>query len=244
MHHQPALATYLIVIPAYNEEAIIQETLLALDYFLDTRLPEHEIKVVVSDNNSSDTTRERVMQLMERMPRLSYHFVPQQGKGVAIKSAWEQYLDEYEYFIFMDADLATDLEALPRLFEELTRHEVVVGDRYHRDSIVERTLKRRVISRVYRMLITTLLRSRISDYPCGFKGVRREVVREIVPQVANTSWFFDSELVCRAERNGLAVCSIPVKWRDPRSKMEQSKVNIPRVSAQYLTEVIRLMREK
>jgi len=232
---------FLIAIPAYNEEEIIQETLLKLDYFLQAKFPEGGYRVVVSDNNSNDKTRQKVEEILPRVCNTDYHFVPQQGKGVAIKSAWEKYLnDDFDLFIFMDADLATDLEALPNLIEKSSQCDLCLGNRYDSKSIVERTVKRKIISHGYRLVVQILLNSDISDIACGFKAVRKEALREILPLVENMAWFFDHELAYLGEQRNFTIAEVPVRWRDPRTKIEQSKIKVIPVSFQFLREIIRL----
>lgn len=234
----------LIVIPAYNEEALIQSTLLRLDRFIEKKLSHIPLTIVISDNNSNDATREKILELLPEMPWLGYVFIPQQGKGNAIKEVWHNLLNDYDSFFFMDADLATDLEALPRALEALVSHDAVCGDRYHPDSRVERIAQRKIISSVYRSLIRNLLHSAVSDYPCGFKGFKRETLAQTLPFVENMTWFFDSELAYYTAQHDFSVCNLPLSWKDPRSKIDQSKVSIPKVSTQYLKEIIRLITTK
>ncbi len=238
------MSSFLIVIPAYNEEELIQSTLLRLQRFIGKKLTDTNITVIVSDNNSTDHTALKVQELLPDIPFLRYVFVPQQGKGSAIKEVWSEFIDRYDYFIFMDADLATDLEALPRMMQALETHDLVCGDRYHPHSSTERIVKREIISRAYRVLTHTLLSPVISDYPCGFKGCSQQTVRDILPLIKNDTWFFDSELAYRAYQNNCTICNLPVSWKDPRSKVDQSKVSLPKVSLQYITELIRLKRGK
>lgn len=238
------MSSFLIVIPAYNEEELIQSTILRLQRFIAKKLTNKDITVIISDNNSTDQTAVKVQELISDIPFLGYVFVPQQGKGSAIKEVWSGLIDRYDYFIFMDADLATDLEALPRMIEALETHDLVCGDRYHPHSSTERILKREVISLAYRILTHALLSPAVSDYPCGFKGCSQQALRELLPLIKNDTWFFDSELAYRAYQNNCTICNLPVLWKDPRSKVDQSKVSLPKVSLQYIKELFRLKRGK
>jgi glycosyltransferase involved in cell wall biosynthesis len=233
---------YLIVLPAYNEEGVIKESLLTLNDFLVEQGLHDQCTICVSDNNSQDATQEIVKNLQKRISNLEYHYVPVQGKGIAIASAWDAYKDMHEFFIFMDADLATDLQALPILMKKLESYDVVIGDRYHAESKVHRTSKRKIVSYGFRTVIRFFLQSHISDFPCGFKGIRKDIVLTLVPKVQNRSWFFDSELMYLCEKQEKTICHIPVTWKDPRPQVDQSKVQIIKVSRQYIREVLRLAR--
>lgn len=239
------MGNFVIVIPVYNEEAIIGNTLLRLSDFLVENYPGGGYRIAVVDNASTDMTSEVVRSLTDNIPSISLITLEQKGKGLAIRSGWDYFAkDDFEVYAFMDADLATDLSALPALINGAAECDVCIGDRYHLESETIRTIKREVISRAYRAIARMILNSKISDFPCGFKAVNRHVLQNVVPKIKNHSWFFDSELLFWAERHGLKIKEIPVRWEDPRMMEQQSKVNIPKVAHQYLGELWRLRREK
>jgi hypothetical protein len=91
-------------------------------------------------------------------------------------------------------------------------------------------------------LARILLGTQVRDLPCGFKAVNKRVVFEIVPRVVNRAWFFDSELVLLAEKQGYRISEIPVSWKEPRENEDKSKVNIASVSLQYLSELLRMRK--
>src|SRR5439155_18719510 len=76
-------------------------------------------------------------------------------------------------------------------------------------------------SRGYNHLLRAVLRARFSDAQCGFKAVRRDAVRELVPDVRDEEWFFDTELLVLAQRRGLRIHEVPVDWvEDPDSRVD------------------------
>ena len=122
----------------------------------------------------------------------------------------------------MDVDLSTSLNALmPLVASVLSGHgDVAVGTRLGRGARVVRGPKRELISRAYSLLVRTSLRSKVSDFQCGFKALRRERALELLPLVEDEAWFFDTELLVTAERLGLRVTEIPVEWvDDPDSRV-------------------------
>lgn len=236
---------FVIVIPAYNEEAIIGGNLKILNSFLfDQFLPE-QYRVVVVDNASADRTGAIVKELMSENANLEYIYLDRKGKGLAIKSGWEKYLNsDFEILVFMDADLATDLSALPTLLNGAMECDLSVGNRFAGGSKVQRSLKRHIVSQGYRILSSLMLRSKIDDLACGFKAIKRDVAAKIIPMVQNQTWFFDHELAHLCEKNNFTFRQIPVCWRDPRDSSSGSRINIINTSLQFLRELNRLRRQK
>jgi hypothetical protein len=114
----------------------------------------------------------------------------------------------------MDVDLSTDLAALlPLVAPVLAGHsELAIGTRLGRGARVKRSFKRELISRSYNRLLRIALRARFSDAQCGFKAVRADVARELLPQVRDEEWFFDTELLVLAQRRGLRIHEVAVDW--------------------------------
>ena len=236
---------FLIAIPAYNEETIIEQTMLTLDYFLRQNFNNHEYLVSIVDNNSNDLTANKVKNLLHQLKNFEYLLQEQKGKGAAIEKGWLKGLESgFEVLSFMDADLASDLKSLEKLLKTSLDSGLSIGDRFHKDSEVQRTITRNFVSRVYRFFSKIILNSKVSDFPCGFKAIRSDVYKNICNEIKNKSWFFDSELVYLAEKNNITPVHIPVKWQDPRSKIASSKVNIFKVGSQYFKELLRLRFNK
>src|SRR5271163_2116974 len=113
------------------------------------------------------------------------------GRGRALHEIWSS--SEAEVLAYMDVDLSTDLNALlPLVAPLLSGHsDVAIGTRLASGSRVVRGPKREVISRTYNMLLRATMRSGFSDAQCGFKAVRAEVARELLPMIEDQEWFFD-----------------------------------------------------
>src|SRR5204862_3259601 len=108
---------------------------------------------------------------------------------------------------YMDVDLSTDLAALlPLVAPLLSGHsDLAIGTRLSRGARVERGPKRELISRCYNRLLRATLAARFSDAQCGFKAIRADRARALLPLVEDTGWFFDTELLVLAERAGLRI---------------------------------------
>jgi putative flippase GtrA len=126
---------------------------------------------------------------------------------------------------------------MPLVASVLSGHgDVAVGTRLARGARVVRGPKRELISRAYSLLVRTSLRSRITDFQCGFKALRRECALELLPLVEDDAWFFDTELLVTAERLGLRVSEVPVEWEDD----PDSRVHILSTAAEDLKGVWRI----
>ena len=140
----------------------------------------------------------------------------------------------------MDVDLATDLDALLPLVAPLVsgHSDVAIGTRLAPASYVVRGPRREFISRVYNRMLRTFLGVKFSDAQCGFKAVRTDRVRELLPLVADEEWFFDTELLVVAERAGLRIHEVPVDWTDD----PDSRVDVPATAWADIRGMARLGR--
>jgi glycosyltransferase AglD len=235
----------LIVLPSYNEAKILEANITRLLEFIKANLSGHYFKIVIADNNSQDNTKEIALALQAKYPQVDYLFAPQQGKGNAISAPWLKWQDDFEIFIFMDADLATDLEALPKLILGIQAgNDLAIGSRNLPQSQVKRALFRQIFSLGYRLALKILLKTKIKDMPCGFKAVNQKVIKQIAPKIQEMTWFWDSELVYLAEKHGYKIKEVPVKWREPRSGEDKSRVSFMQVSWLYLKKAWQLKFRK
>ena len=101
-----------------------------------------------------------------------------------------------------------------------------------------RAPKRELISRTYNLILRTVLATRVRDAQCGFKAVRADVARRLLPAVEDDGWFFDTELLLLAERNGLRIHEVPVDWIDDAD----SRVHVARTALDDLAGTARMAR--
>ncbi len=210
-----------VVIPVYNEERTLEPSVTTLREFLQNRCP-YNWRIVIADNASVDHTPEVAKRLSSLHPEVTYLRLDQKGRGRALRRAW---LDsEADIVSYMDVDLSTDLEALPLLIDGLVKegYDVAIGSRLQQGAQVQRLWKREIISRCYNVLIKLMFRNRFSDAQCGFKALTRQAVEDLVPIVKDQGWFFDSELLLRAEQKGYQIYEVPVRWIDD----PDSRVNV------------------
>ncbi len=206
-------ATVQIVVPVYNEAVDLERAVRTLTAYLESSLP-YRWRVTIADNASTDETYAIAARLARQVPGVRVVHLDAKGRGRALKEVW--LTSEADVVAYMDVDLSTDLAALlPLIAPLLSGHsDVAIGTRLARGSRVVRGPKREVISRCYNLILRGSLGVTFSDAQCGFKALRREAARQLLPLVEDTNWFFDTELLVLAQRAGLRIHEVPVDWTD------------------------------
>jgi glycosyltransferase involved in cell wall biosynthesis len=227
-----------VVVPVHNEERALEASVRELRDYLDTRFPVPSTIVIV-DNASTDRTWEIARRLSADLPGVEARHVDRKGRGLALRTAWA--VSPAAVVAYMDVDLSTDLDALlPLVAPLLSGHsDVAIGSRLLPGSRVTRGIKRELISRCYNLVLRAALHTRVADAQCGFKALRADVAKPLLPTVADNGWFFDTELLVRAARRGLRIHEVPVDWiEDP-----DSRVDIVRTAWDDLKGIRRLRRD-
>jgi putative flippase GtrA len=178
------------------------------------------------------------MRLARDLPNVTARHLDRKGRGLALRSAWSA--SDAAVVAYMDVDLSTDLDALLPLVAPLVsgHSDLAIGSRLAPGSSVARGPKRELISRTYNLILRTVLASRVRDAQCGFKAVRADVARRLLPAVADDGWFFDTELLVLAEHNGLRIHEVPVDWIDD----VDSRVHVARTAFDDLRGTARIAR--
>jgi len=232
----PAHADVEIVIPVYNEHAVLEASIRRLYGYLSANFP-FSWQITIVDNASTDGTLQVARRLMYELPEVGAMHLREKGRGRALRAAW--LASDAEVVAYMDVDLSTDLAALlPLVAPLMSGHsDVAIGTRLHPAAHVARSTKRELISRAYNRLLRLALRARFSDAQCGFKAIRGDLARELVPNVADQAWFFDTELLVLAQRRGLRIHEVPVDWVEDLD----SRVDIVPTALADLQGVARLL---
>jgi Glycosyl transferase family 2 len=188
-----------IVVPVYNEEHDLERSVRRLRTYLDERFP-FAARITGADNVSTDATWRIAQRLEAELPGVQAIHLEQKGRGRALRTAWSA--SDATVVAYMDVDLSTGLEALLPLVAGLLsgRYEIAIGSRLARGAHVVRGPKREIISRRYNLILRSLLSTRFHDAQCGFKALRADVARELLPLVEDQAWFFDTEMLVLAER--------------------------------------------
>jgi putative flippase GtrA len=226
-----------LVIPVYNEEDDLEPCVRRLHDYLRTSFP-YGFRLTIADNASTDATLRIARRLSVELPDVTVVHLDQRGRGRALRTAW--LASDAAVLAYTDVDLSTDLNALlPLVAPLITGHsDLALGTRLARGSRVVRGRKRELISRSYNLLLRGTLATRFSDAQCGFKAIRADVARRLLPLVEDTGWFFDTELLVLAERVGLRMHEVPVDWVDD----PDSRVDIVSTAVADLRGIVRVGR--
>jgi putative flippase GtrA len=222
-----------VVIPVYNEEKALETSVRRLRRYLDSSFPFPAV-ITIADNASTDRTWEIASQLSRTMQGVHAVHLVEKGRGRALRAVWSA--SEAEVVAYMDVDLSTDLDALlPLVAPLISGHsDLAIGTRLAKNARVVRGPKREVISRCYNLFVRATLHNGFSDAQCGFKAMRRDAAEHLLPLVLDNEWFFDTELLVLAERNGLRIYEVPVDWvDDPDSRVHIASTAIRDVKGVY-----------
>src|SRR5215510_1159637 len=224
-----------IVIPVRNEDRDLIPGVRRLHAYLGEKFP-FATHITIADNGSTDGTWAQALALAAELPSVRAVRLERPGRGGALRAIWSA--SDAGVVAYMDVDLSTGLNALlPLVAPLLSGHsDLAIGTRLARGARVVRGPRRELISRCYNVLLHATLGAGFSDAQCGFKAIRADKARVLLPLTRDTGWFFDSELLVLAERAGLRIHEVPVDWVDDAD----SRVNVVATALADLRGIARL----
>ncbi|MFB6071921.1 MAG: flippase-like domain-containing protein [Halobacterium sp.] len=202
-----------VVLPAYNEADTIETTVRTTLDTLAAFLPAGSFEVVVAEDGCDDDTPEIADRLAAENDRVRhFHSDDRLGRGGALDAAFRD--ARGDTLVYFDTDLATDMRHLEELVESVRSgdYDIATGSRWMPGNAADRPAKRGVPSRGFNFAVRTLLGSELRDHQCGFKAFSREAFEELVDDVEDEHWFWDTEMLVRAQRRGLDVKEFAVDW--------------------------------
>lgn len=206
-----------IVLPAYNEASTIASATEMTIKTLAGFLPSDSFEVVIAEDGCTDETPEIAALLARDHDRIRhFHGENRAGRGAALSRVFGAV--ESDVVGYIDTDLATDMKHLEELVESVRvgPYDVATGSRLLPGSQANRSLKRGTASRVYNGLVRMCLSSSMHDHQCGFKAFDRTALDDLLPAVEDRHWFWDTELLIRAQRMGYRIHEFPVVWNPGR----------------------------
>ncbi|MFD2417654.1 glycosyltransferase [Amycolatopsis pigmentata] len=226
-----------VVIPVYNEENDLAGCVRRLHAHLTDAVP-YPFRITIADNASTDHTLAIAHRLAADLPEVAVCHLDEKGRGRALNAVWSA--SDAQVLAYLDVDMSTDLAALlPLVAPLISGHsDLAIGSRLARGARVVRGPKREFVSRCYNLILRGTLAARFSDAQCGFKAIRADVARRLLPLVEDTGWFFDTELLVLAQRTGLRIHEVPVDWIDDPA----SSVKIVATAAADLKGVARMLK--
>ena len=209
-----------ICIPAYNEASIIPDTIRTVLRSVEG-LAGVSSRVVVVDNSSTDGTADAARSVAH--PSVSVLSISLRGKGAAITEAAR--ISTADFFAFIDADLSAHPDDIETLLAPIiaSQADIVIGSRLLDQRIVSRNILRTISSKMFNAVRRAILGIRVLDSQCGLK-IMDEKGRRLLARCQETGWFFDLEFLARAERAGLSIREVPVRWEEERYVGRSSKL--------------------
>lgn len=207
-----------VIIPAYNEEALIENTLMSVYSYLSTQ--EYHSEIIVIVNNSTDQTEiivENTKKAIDilRVYNIGKHESDTMTKGWAVKSGMEYAVGEY--VLFMDADNATSITEIENFWPEFDKGaDAVIASRYIKGAriAVHQPWWRQMGARAGNLLIRTLLLPGIHDTQCGFKMFRAGAAKFVFNKMTILGWAFDIEILALLKLYDYKIKEMPVTWHD------------------------------
>jgi glycosyltransferase involved in cell wall biosynthesis len=200
-----------IILPAYNEAKRLEKTVERVAGEMSGMAIPYEI--IIAEDGSKDGTDAIAAQLAQQNPMVRHiHSAERSGRGRALNRSFAA--TDADIVIYCDVDLATDTKHIRQLIDAIRGGcDVATGSRLMKDSDVKRPFNREFASRGYNYLVRFMLRSKIYDHQCGFKAFNHKTITPLLTEVKDTHWFWDTELLVRAQRKGMKVYEFPVHWR-------------------------------
>jgi len=223
------------VLPAYNEveylSPAIEKSTQAIEEFAQS------FEIIIAEDGSTDGTAECAEELAQKNPCVRHiHRDQRLGRGTALNNAFKYSMGEV--IVYMDLDLATDISFLKPLVEAITveGYDFSTGSRMLPESKAERTFSRSLSSKTYNFLVRHMLGSKLRDHQCGFKAFKRDAVLSLLDEVEARHWFWDTEILVRAQRHGFNVKEIAVEWKSGKG----TKVNLFKDSWKMFRQIMKL----
>ncbi len=227
-----------VVIPAYNEDKRIGNTIKNIENYLQKKCFDYEIIVV--DDGSTDKTKEILREVSNNVILLEN--IQNKGKGYSVKKGI--LFAKKEMILFSDADLSTPIEELEKLIKYLEEgYDVVIGSRRLPDSQIKikQPWNRQLAGKCFFLLIRFIALKKIKDTQCGFKLFKAKVIKELCNKQKLAGFSFDVELLFLAQIAGYSIKEVPVIWID---SPQESKVRLLKHSFKMFQDVLKIRINK
>ena len=201
-----------VILPVHNEEKRLAECVENVAKACEAETGSYEI--VVSEDGSRDRTFEVAKRIAAKNPRVKVvHSAKRLGRGAALTKALRNANGRIS--VYMDADLSSDLRHFHKLVSRIRDGAAIAtGSRLMPGSSAKRSRKRDIASKGFNMLVRLILGSRLADHQCGFKAFDTEKIQPLLDETEDRHWFWDTEMLVRAQRKGMRVDEIPIRWAE------------------------------
>lgn len=223
-----------IVIPAYNEEKRLPDSLRQVAEFVSQQ--SYPIEVIIVDNNSRDLTGEIAKEFARTFPYARALHEPRQGKGAAVRTGVLAGCGDY--LMVCDADFSMPVVEIDKFVPpSINGYDIAIASREVPGARrVEEPEYRHLMGRVFNFIVRLLAIPQIQDTQCGFKAFRRDVAQDVFSLQTIDGWGFDVEVLFIGLRHGYRLVEVPITWY----YKPQSRVNPIRDSIKMVLEVLKV----
>lgn len=227
----------ILTIPVYNEEKILKKSITKLYNYLSKNI-DKKWQIIIVNNASTDKTKQISNNLANKYQEIETVHLSFKGRGNALKYIWTKY--ESKIHAYCDVDLATDINHLKELFDSVSNgYDIAIGSRYSKKSKSKRNVFRNITGLGYIFLVKLFFRTKLHDFQCGFKAVNNKIAKNLISKLTDKEWFFDTEMLITAEKQGFKIKEIPVIWNE----MGDSKVKILKTAFNYIKNLMKLKKK-
>lgn len=204
-----------VFIPFYNGEKCVEHTIKTTYGYLGNNFTDFELIAV--DDNSGDHTTQMLMSLQKDLPKLKL-IENEKGPSKRENLGKAMATAQYDFVMYQDQDLSVPIEYIHPLVASLVngKMDIAIGNRY-KGLKLKRSFYRLVLSRGFNLFLRVLFRTKIRDNICGFKAFRKQKLLLLLNDMGydnslNRGWFWDAELLIRAQRKNMSIYEMPVEW--------------------------------
>jgi dolichyl-phosphate beta-glucosyltransferase len=225
-----------IVVPAYNEEARLPDSLRTIAAYVTGK--DFGVEVIVVDNNSSDRTGAIIDQFAARFPFIHGLFEGTQGKGAAVRTGMLAARGQYRFLC--DADLSMPIDEVDKFLPpRAADFDIAIASREVPGAVrYDEPWYRHTMGRVFNTIVRVLAVPHLQDTQCGFKMFRAEAANALFPLQTMDGWSFDVEILYAAQRRGYRIVEIPIHWYYKAN----TRIRPVRHSIEMFVEVLRIRR--
>jgi len=214
--------SFSIVIPIYNEEEILLESVNSIISMCERTKLTYELLLI--ENGSTDKTLEIAQSLSNMNNSIKVHSLNQANYGNALKNGFS--LAIYDLVVAFDIDYYSETFLITSLQLE-SEFSAITASKRLQTSEDARRLIRRIATNFFVTLLKVLFNTDLSDTH-GMKAIKKSEINKFIEQVVSTQDIFDTELLLRIERSGGKVKEVPTKINEIRPSVSLIYKRIPR----------------
>jgi len=234
-----------IVIPAYNEEKNLEISIFKFVSYLEAK--EYDYEIIIVNDGSTDKTRDVCLKIIDKNKKIKLiNDVVNRGKGYAVRAGFKNAVGDF--MLFIDADNATSIDHLDKAEVFMDKgYDLIIGSRSTHDAQgarqrIKQVYWKRMMGLYGNFIIRKLTNEKIRDTQCGFKILKKDFAKKIIPKLTIDRWGFDVEIIAMARLFRAKIEIIPVVWNNS----DMSRVGIKGYFAS-LKDVLKIrknMKEK